>query len=414
MRRTTGVSLTVSGALVAALALTAASTPAGAQPSGRYDFCPKAIPIVNADTQWRHHRLGPGVSLAETFARGGRGWVNIDVVRIDLANPAVSVAPLNHALTSRYLLTTLAAHHQLVAATNAMFFNFGYGAPTVPFISHGRPMVMTSAPEHVAGVGTDGLAEDGHVWLDGDVHANGSSYPLSAINEVAVPQGLTLYTQAWGHHRIPMPAYAEARAVVNNQLVTRGRQQRWLPPGGMLLVARGADAVGWLLGLPMDTPITASRSLGTDAPLPFEQAYGVGTVTVQNPGEVQDGLYCRASERYAARTAIAWKSGGRQLMLVTVESPQASDHYGLDENQMSGLLVALGAARGFALDGGGSTQLVARLKVRITKHIRRHRHHHVVHRVIHRTVKRLVLRVHSRNSVGRAIPVGIGIYNNTA
>jgi hypothetical protein len=132
------------------------------------------------------------------------------------------------------------------------------------------------------------------------------------------------------------------------------------------------------------------------------------------PGVVETDLYCRASERYAARTDIAWKPGGHTLMLVTVEATRASDHYGVDENQMSGLLVALGASKGFALDGGGSTQMVARLKQRITKHIKHRRNHHVVRRTIHRVVHRLVLQVHPRGSTGRAIPVGLGVYSDQA
>jgi hypothetical protein len=223
---------------------------------------------------------------------------------------------------------------------------------------------------------------------------------------------LTLYTKAWGDHRIPMPANAEARGIVDQQVVTRTRQQKWLPQDGLLLVARGAGAVQWLASLPIDSPLTVSRRIETDAAHAFVQAYGVGTQTVENAGEVLDGLYCRRSERFAARTAIAWKPGGHKLMLVTVESPRGPDFYGVDENQMSGLLVALGADKGFALDGGGSTALVARLKVHLTKHIKKRRHHHVVRRTIHRTVKRLVLRVHPRGSTGRGIPVGIGIFTD--
>jgi hypothetical protein len=412
--RTTGVSLAVAAALIGTVAVTTAGAPAAARAEGRYDFCPAAIPLVDAHTKWQHHVLAPGVRLAETYVRGGRGWINIDVLRADLTDRRVAVAPLHRSLTSRRLLTSLAARRQLVAATNGMYFNLGYGSPKVPFLEHGKPLVMSATPEHVAGIGSDGRAEDGDIWLTGDVHSEGLSYPLGAMNEVAVPQGLTLYTRAWGHHRIPMPAGAKARAIVGNRLASHPRRQRWLPQGGLLLVARGSDALRWLAGLPMDAPITVSRRVATDAPVPFRQAYGVGTQTVANPGEVLDGLYCRASERYAARTAIAWKRGGRTLMLVAVESPRGPDHYGLDENQMSGLLVSLGAARAFALDGGGSTALVARLKLHVTRHVKRHVRGRIVRRVVHKTVRRLVLRVHPRGSVGREIPVGLGIYSRPA
>jgi len=406
---TTGVSLAVAATLIAGLAVTSSPAHAVGQ-HGPYDYCPPAKTLITSNTQWTHHKLGPGANLAETFVRGGRGRIGVDVVHVDLRSRRLSVAPLTHGLTALEPLTSLARHRTLVAATNGMYFNLGYGAPKVPFINHRMPVVMSATPEHVAGIGADGKAEDGDVWLGGLVHGEGTSFPLTGINEPVLANGLTLFTKAWGHHRVPMPANAEARGIVNQQIVTSTRQQKWLPRDGVLLVARGAGAVDWLASLPIDSRLTVSRQIETDAEQPFVQAYGVGTQTVEKPGEVLDGLYCRRGERFAARTAIAWKPGGHQLMLVTVESPRGPDFYGVDENQMSGLLVALGAARGFALDGGYSTTLVARLKVHLTKHIKRHRHHHIVRRTIHRTVKRLVLQVHPRDSGGRGIPVGIGIF----
>lgn len=407
--RTTGIGIALAAALVAGLAV--AGGPAGATTAGRFDSCPAAIPLVNDSTVWLHHKLAPGVTLAETTARGGRGRVNIDVVRVDLNRPDVAVKPLHHVLTQRDYLTTLAKHAKLVAATNGMYFNLGYGAPKVPFIAAGRALVMSSTPEHVAGIGTDGRAQDGDVWLAGIVHSTGTSYPLAGLNEPTLSTGLNFYSDAWGHHKVPMSSTAEARGVLDGVVVTGTSQHAWAPPGGQIIVAKGADAVQWLANLQRGVKLRVSRTIDTDAREPFTQAYGVGTQTVAAPGEALSGLYCATSNPFAARTAIAWKLGGHKLMLVTVESPKGSGSYGLDENQMSGLLVSLGASRGFALDGGSSTQLVARLKTRITKHVTRRVHHHVVHRVVHRVVKRLALHVSAPHTIGRAIPVGVGIYS---
>jgi hypothetical protein len=130
--------------------------------------------------------------------------------------------------------------------------------------------------------------------------------------------------------------------------------------------------------------------VGTDAPEPFTQAYGVGTQTVEHADQISTGLYCSRHEYYAARTGIAWTRSRSTLMLVTAESPRAADHYGLDENQMSALLVSLRAATGYALDGGYSTTMVARL-----------RHYHP---------NRLTLVAAPRGHRQRPIPVGVGVY----
>jgi hypothetical protein len=104
---------------------------------------------------------------------------------------------------------------------------------------------------------------------------------------------------------------------------------------------------------------------------------------------VRTGLYCRRSEILAARTDFAWSDHGKRLILATVKSPHGSSNYGVDENQMSQVMVALGAARSYALDGGGSTELVARLH---------HRH-------------KLSIRTKRHGEAERRIPIGVGVYS---
>jgi hypothetical protein len=156
-----------------------------------------------------------------------------------------------------------------------------------------------------------------------------------------------------------------------------------------MLVARGAPAVHWLRSLGHDAPVSTRLHVGTDAPVAFEQAYGVGTHTVSRADQINTGLYCSHHEYYAARTGIAWTRSRSTLMLVTAVSPRGPDHYGLDENQMSALLVKLRAAGAYALDGGYSTGMVARL--------RHHRHHRLT----------LIAGHHHRQ---RQIPVGVGVF----
>jgi Phosphodiester glycosidase len=77
------------------------------------------------------------------------------------------------------------------------------------------------------------------------------------------------------------------------------------------------------------------------------------------------------------------------LILATIESPHGGDGFGVDENQMSEVMVRLGAARSYALDGGGSTELVAKLP-------KEHK---------------LSIRTPTPNGHERRIPVGIGVYS---
>jgi hypothetical protein len=311
------------------------------------------------------------------------------VLRIDLAQRGVSVAPLHGALSSGRVLTSLAANRKLVAATNGMYFNLAYGAPKVPFISHRRPMVLTDRPQRVAGIGVNHRAQDGDVWLSGSVRSGDAIARLTAVNEPEVRQGLSVYTGAWGRRHIPLPSGAKSREIRHGRIHSGVGRHRVTPHGGRLLVARGAAAIRWLRSLGRDVPVTMRLHVGTDAPVAFEQAYGVGTHTVSRADQINTGLYCSHHEYYAARTGIAWSRSHSTLMLVTAVSPRGPDHYGLDENQMSALLVKLRAAGAYALDGGYSTGMVARLH---------HRHHHGL---------TLIAGHHHRQ---RQIPVGVGVF----
>jgi Phosphodiester glycosidase len=371
----------------------------GAEPGGpvlattsvrpAYHFCPGPEPLITAKTRWSHRRLAPGVSLAQTTVRDKAGRLDIRVVRADLARPSVHVAPLRGALTSRHRLSSLARRRHLVAATNAMYFDFASGAPVVPFISGRRPFVLSVDHQSVAGIGVDGRAEAGDVWLNGQITAAGSTQPLAAVNEVAPPPGLTLYTAAWGTHRVPVATGVVTRAIRHGRVLRHWTRPRHLPRHGRLLVATGAAAIAWLRSVPRGDHVEASMTVRTDAPETFRDAYGVGTQVVVVPGQIEHDLYCNRDEVRAARTTIAWRRHGSRLFLVTVESRKGSEHHGLDENQMSEILVQLGASQAFALDGGGSTELVTR----------------------RRGERRLTMSTVNPRGGQRPIPIGIGIYS---
>ncbi|HVV74763.1 MAG TPA: phosphodiester glycosidase family protein [Mycobacteriales bacterium] len=372
------------------------AVPADAGDNGNYEFCPPARTTAASNLHWSHRRLSPGVSLSAATMRGDRGKVEVRVLRVDLSRRGVSVAPLHGALTSGHVLTSLASHRRLVGATNGMYFNLSTGSPKVPFISHRRPVVLSDRPQRVAGIGVDRRAQDGDVWLAGTVRSGDAFGRLASVNEPYVPSGLSVYTAAWGRRHIPLPSGAHTRLVRGNRVASSTGRRRVVPRNGRLLVARGWPAVHWLRSLHRHDRVTTRLRVLTDAPVRFQQAYGVGTQTVSRPDQISTGLYCSHHEYYAARTGIAWTRSRSSLMLVTAESPRGPDHYGLDENQMSALLVHLRAATAYALDGGYSTAMVARLR----HHHRRH--HHRGHPLT------VVTAAHGHRQ--RQIPVGVGVF----
>jgi Phosphodiester glycosidase len=336
------------------------AAPAGARTSGKYDFCPAGKTTANTQLVMTHRTIAPGVSIAKTTMSSTRGKVDVRVLSVDLAQKGVSVTSLHGALASSHYLTSLAAAPDVVAATNAMYFSLSYAAPVYPFIADGRPMVLSATPMTVAGVDADHLAEDGQAWLNGSVRSGAAEMSVAALN-LSPRIGLSVFSSDWGDRPVPLPSDARARRVSNGRIATSTGRFRTVPAGGSLLVARGDVALRWLRALATHAPVKIVSKVATNAPVPFEQAYGAGTRTVAQADQASNNLYCTTTETLAARTSIAWSRSRTTLMLVTTESPKGPDNYGLDENQMSALLIYLRAAGGYALDGGTSTEMVARV-----------------------------------------------------
>lgn len=339
---------------------------AGHAPAGRHaGSCPAAESLVPGTT-WHHRKLGNGVTMAAGIAKDSKGSVNMHVLRADLTQPRVHVVPLVHKVANRLPLTSLAkGHPRLVAATNTGYFDFVSGAPTVPLIVGGSPQVLSGRHQTVVGIGKDGKVESGQVWLSAKVTAGKAALPLTEDNEPFPSDGLGIYDSRWGSARIPGSWSTVNRKVIHGAVAAGlvSSRNATVPGNGYVLQARGRSATSWLRGLTAGTKVSVTRSIKTDAPSPFVQAYGVGVQLVGRPGVAKTGFSCSSSNtKQPARTAIGWANGGRTLIVAIVaDHPHTSTH-GLDQDQMSKLMVQLGASQAYSFDGSGSTELLARLK----------------------------------------------------
>jgi hypothetical protein len=354
-----------------------------------YSFCPPAKQLLRPSTHFSHRALGPGVRLAEAHLGHRHHRLELSVVRVNLRNRHSAIAPLHHAISSRHRLSKLAKQPHLLAATNGTYFNFDFGAPTVPFISPSGPVVASRQHQRVAGISTSGRAQDGFVWLVGRAVGGAADHRIGALNDVAPPPGLSLYTPAWGGSKVPLPLIGKSLVVHHGGVPGQVGVHHRVPAHGVLLVGSTSDSIGALYQLMRAGEADIRYHVNTDAPHDFQQAYGVGTQVVASANHVRTGLYCSVDEVYAARTDFAWRHHGHQLILATIESPHGSERYGVDENQMSQIMVALGAARSYALDGGGSTELVVRLPGN----------------------HKLKIRTPRRKGHERPIPLGVGVYS---
>jgi hypothetical protein len=369
-RRQTAV---IAAAALGVLSIVPEFSAAHAATSSTSSRCPAAESLVPGTT-WHSHKLAPGVELANGEKSDSRGQVKMHVLRINVAQRGVSFAPLKHSLANRSTLSSLAAgHSRLVAATNTGYFDFFSGAPTGPLIEHRLPYVLSSTHEVVAGLGTNGHGQSGHVWLSGRVTIGGKTHSVAGINELDQASGIEVVSRAWGSRQLPGVhrglggfrnggSSINARAVVGGAIEAAQHGQDTLPSSGYMLIGRSAAATSWLDAIPNGTKIGLKLAVKTDAPKPFAQAYGVGAEYVETAGQIRTDLGCSsANTRQPARTSIGFANGGKTMIIAVVEDHPGTSVHGLDESQMSELMVQLGAQTAFAWDGSGSSELLAKL-----------------------------------------------------
>ena len=383
----------LAGAVIAAslvpVAAAQLAAPAGAS-TGYTTSCPKPEALVSKAT-WHHHTLTKGVVLAEGSAPDPRGTVSMHVLTVDMTQPGISLRPLMHHLAQRNPLSTLAAGHpKLVAATNTAYYDFYSGAPLGPVISAGKPVTALGADRAVVGFGTDHRVRFGHVHLVGSVTAGTSTHALKALNVLHIPYGVSLFTPTWGS-RVHLPYGARVRYVTNGVL-SSGMGTWTTPPasGQLMLVARGSSHTNWLSSLHKGATVTTKRSVATDTSAAFATAFQAGATLVKTPGVVITGLPCRINYPQPARTALGIANSGRKLILVVVTDHPGTTTHGLDESQMSKLMVELGAGHAYLLDGSGSSELLARMP----------------------STGKLSLRNYPADGAERTMPVGLGIFRS--
>jgi hypothetical protein len=258
-------------------------------------------------------------------------------------------------------------------------------------VSAAKPVTAFAAAKPVVGIGTDHRVRFGHLRLVGTVKVGSSTRKLAAFNVLNIPYGVTLFNSTWGTRSVHLPYGARVRYVTRGVL-SSGAGSWSTPPGAgqLMIVARGVLATQWLSSLHKGASVSSSRVAQSDTTIAFATAYQAGATLVRTAGVVITGLPCRIRYPQPARTAIGFANGGRKLILVVVTDHPGTTMHGLDESQMSKLMVELGAARAYLFDGSGSSEMLARMPA----------------------TGQLSLRNYPADGAERTMPVGLGIFRS--
>lgn len=310
------------------------------------------------------HPVAPGIVLTSFDTFGRTGWSRVHVLNADLGGASVGVELIADKVSDPRPLTQAANGVHAVAAVNGDYFDITETfAAEGPEIQDGTLRKGTSAHTTVAAIGADRVARLADLVLAGTVTVAGVPRPLAALNSPSVPaDGVAAYTPLWGggNRTLIQDAGPYTELVVADGRITTVNGQLTdaaVPDGGLIVLGRGAAAAQLATARPGDA-VTVAFAPQTDAPVALRTALGSGEVLVRG-GTAVDFAPSTGNDAPKPRTAIAWPAGGHRLLLVSVDG-SANFSAGLSFDDTAKLLVRLGATEAFMLDGGGSTEIVAR------------------------------------------------------
>ena len=278
----------------------------------------------------------------------------------------------NGAVLGRETVTSMqkrASASATVGGINADLFTWNEGLPSGMYMESG---VLTTPPHSKRS--TVGITDDGRLVVErvemlGTWQGLSQRRPLNGLNQRPGPQGVSLFTPAWGSATPAaqgtveitlgsLPPAAPFTDMTGTVTAAKPGGGTPIPPGGGVLVGRGASAGRLASEAPVGQEVTARLVLRPQWSSVVD-AVGGGPIIVRNSQPVFRALEQFTSTQLSVRnprTAVGQRADGR-ILLVAVDGRRPGYSSGMTNFELAQTMVRLGAVTASALDAGGSTTL---------------------------------------------------------
>lgn len=313
--------------------------------------------------------LMPGVTYTREVDFTPRGPVVLDVVTAPRPDGSLyTLAPVlsNEAVVATEKLTDLEKRLDATATVvgvNGDYFAPATGSPSGMLMRGGALDVAPADGRSSLGIAADGTLSVAQVGFTGTWQGSGQRRSL-ALNAPPAKGVTTLYTSAWGPTTPPESGVVED--VFSSFPATRPNQPldapvtqvltagpTAIPPGGAVLVARGAQVPFLTNEAPAGQRVDVRLTLAPDWS-GMTSALGGGPLLVSggkpvfNAHEYFDATLLNSRD---ARSAVGQLADGR-ILLVTVEGTRASYSVGMTNYELGVALARLGAVTAVGLGTG--------------------------------------------------------------
>jgi hypothetical protein len=256
-----------------------------------------------------------------------------------------------------------------VGGVNADMFTWNEGLPSGMFMESGIMKTPPHPNRSTVGITDDGRLLVQRVAMLGTWQGLSQRRPLNGLNQRPGPQGVSLFTPAWGPTTPaasdtveitldPLPPAAPFTDITGTVISVKPAGGTPIPRTGGVLVGRGTSASRLASEAPVGQAVTARLVLRP-------QWGGVVDAVGGGPLIVKDGQpVFRALEQFSSyqlslrhpRTAVGQRADGK-IIFVAVDGRQPGYSTGMTNWEMAQTMVRLGAVDASGLDSGGSTTM---------------------------------------------------------
>lgn len=303
------------------------------------------------------------------------GWLNINVITVDLSNPYVKLDLLTSpdGVGTLENIKVMAESSKAIAAVNADFFdkialpsktNIGY--PIAFEMKAGEYVSSAYYNKNVfATFSMDNLKNILYSYVANSItliSPNGTEIKASDINKYSTSYKIpVIYNKYWGKYSIGTNSGLAdiVEMVVNDNVVTEirsGMPPIEIPENGYVVTARleGAQALtnNFVVGDQIQLEVATTPDLSAQ-----EFAVSGDTLLLRN-GQVSS--FSHNVSGLHPRTAIGTSADNRYLYIAAVDGRQTLSR-GVSLDEMAAIMKEIGCYNAINFDGGGSTQMVERL-----------------------------------------------------
>lgn len=318
--------------------------------------------------------LSSGVTYEQHLKLTNGGWVNLNVMRVDLNNPNIDIKPLypETATSKREKLSKLASKEKnLIGAINADYFEPSLNAPFGQIIDSGNMIVSGSSNAKFAtlSVSKTNLAFVDYMTDYGmklynlknaeNPDATELSLPISFKNKPHFNYSFAnIYDRNWGKKSVgntigkPIVEMVVADGIVTN-IVENGAPLD-IPFNGYVVSGVGTKTTMIKNNFAIGDPVILNTN---DVIKNLDFSIGGGSQLVKNG--VALSTFTVTSYGNQPRTAVGVTQDRKQMIFLTVDG-RTSNFRGLDMKELAKLMVELGSYEAINMDGGGSTEMLVK------------------------------------------------------